>query len=105
MTNGDRIRQMSDSELSKFIVDSITCKTCRIKDYCDKYARYNKSCLMTIQSWLCEDRAKVEECNKCLWATRDGGCSSWNCNFISKDEAFEAWKQVKDSGEDKKDDR
>lgn len=27
------------------------------------------------------------DCNRCLYATRDGGCASWDCNFISIAEA------------------
>lgn len=23
------------------------------------------------------------DCNNCLYATRNGGCASWDCNFIS----------------------
>lgn len=34
----------------------------------------------------------MTDCNKCLWATRDGGCASWNCEFIPMKEAAEAWK-------------
>ena len=37
-----------------------------------------------------EDR----NCNKCLWATRNGGCASWDCEFISKSEAYKAWKEM-----------
>lgn len=32
------------------------------------------------------------DCNKCLWATRDGGCASWDCEFVSKQDAYDAWK-------------
>lgn len=31
-------------------------------------------------------------CDKCLWATRSGGCASWSCEYVNKREAFEAWK-------------
>ena len=34
----------------------------------------------------------MNDCNRCLYATRDGGCASWGCNFISMEEAEEAWK-------------
>lgn len=27
------------------------------------------------------------DCNNCLYATRDGGCASWDCNYISIAEA------------------
>ena len=36
------------------------------------------------------------ECNKCLWATRDGNCASWDCEFVPKREAYEAWKRTKE---------
>ena len=26
-------------------------------------------------------------CNKCIWSTRDGGCVSWKCDFVSHDDA------------------
>lgn len=35
------------------------------------------------------------DCNKCVWARRDGGCTSWDCEFIDKDEAVKAWKEKK----------
>lgn len=31
------------------------------------------------------------DCNKCLWARRDGGCASWDCEFVEKGEAYKAW--------------
>ncbi len=36
----------------------------------------------------------MEDCNKCIFATRDGGCTSWDCEFIDKQEAYEAWKAI-----------
>ena len=36
-----------------------------------------------------------KDCNRCLWATRDGGCASWECEFISKADAYEAFQMVK----------
>lgn len=35
------------------------------------------------------------DCNNCVWARRDGGCTSWDCEFIDKDEAVKAWKEKK----------
>ena len=32
-------------------------------------------------------------CDKCLWATRSGGCASWSCEYVNKREAYEAWKE------------
>ena len=28
-------------------------------------------------------------CNKCLWATRDGECASWECEFVDKRKAYD----------------
>ena len=39
------------------------------------------------------------DCIRCLYATRDGGCASWSCNFISIEEAEEAWKMWFGKGE------
>lgn len=27
------------------------------------------------------------DCNKCIWSTRDCGCVSWECDFISHEDA------------------
>ena len=34
------------------------------------------------------------DCNKCVWSTRDGGCASWDCEFIDRDDAVKAWRQL-----------
>lgn len=39
------------------------------------------------------DDGKENHCDECLWATRSGGCSQWDCEFIDKTEAFEAWRE------------
>lgn len=31
------------------------------------------------------------DCNRCIWATRDGGCASWDCEFIAKRDAATAY--------------
>ena len=36
------------------------------------------------------------DCNKCIFATRDGGCASWECKFVDKEEAYKAWKVAKE---------
>ena len=36
----------------------------------------------------------LSDCNKCVWGTRDGGCASWDCEFIDRDEAVKAWRQL-----------
>lgn len=42
--------------------------------------------------YVTED-GKENHCDECLWATRSGGCSQWDCEFIDKTEAFEAWRE------------
>lgn len=32
------------------------------------------------------------DCNRCIWATRDGDCASWDCDFIAKRDAANAYK-------------
>jgi hypothetical protein len=34
------------------------------------------------------------DCNKCVWGTRDGGCASWECEFIDRDDAVKAWRNL-----------
>ena len=34
------------------------------------------------------------DCNKCVWGTRDGGCASWECEFIDRDDAVKAWRNM-----------
>lgn len=29
----------------------------------------------------------MPDCNKCIWSTRDGGCVSWTCDFVSHEDA------------------
>ena len=29
----------------------------------------------------------MPDCNKCIWSTRSGGCVSWECDFISHEDA------------------
>lgn len=38
-------------------------------------------------------RSELMDCDKCLWATRSGGCASWKCDPIDKREAYTAWKE------------
>jgi hypothetical protein len=35
----------------------------------------------------------MSDCNRCIWATRNGGCASWDCDFVLKDDAYKAWKE------------
>lgn len=35
-------------------------------------------------------------CNSCLWSTRSGDCRRWRCEFVDKQEAYEAWKEKKE---------
>ena len=34
------------------------------------------------------------DCNKCVWGTRDGGCASWECEFIDRNDAVKAWRNM-----------
>ena len=29
----------------------------------------------------------MPDCNKCIWSTRSGGCVSWECDFVSHEDA------------------
>lgn len=37
------------------------------------------------------------DCNKCVWGTRDGGCASWECEFIDRVEAVKAWRKMSEA--------
>lgn len=37
----------------------------------------------------------MRDCNKCIFATRDGGCSKWECEFIDKDSAYKKYKETR----------
>lgn len=37
----------------------------------------------------------MNNCDTCVWATRNGGCASWGCDYIPMKEAAEAWKERK----------
>ena len=39
----------------------------------------------------------MRDCDKCVWATRSGSCSSWNCDFINQAEAAEAWREKQET--------
>lgn len=41
-----------------------------------------------------KDAEYVRDCDKCIWATRSGGCASWNCEYVDKHEAYEAWNRA-----------
>ena len=36
------------------------------------------------------------DCNNCIWSSRDGNCSSWECEFVRNRDAYEAWKEKRD---------
>jgi len=50
--------------------------------------KLNRTNMRNKMSRLNDDR----DCNRCLWATRDGGCASFDCEFVDKNEAYTAWK-------------
>lgn len=33
-------------------------------------------------------------CNNCVRCTPDKGCTAWDCDYIPRKEAIEAWKQI-----------
>ena len=35
----------------------------------------------------------MNNCDTCVWATRNGGCASWGCDYIPMQDAAEAWKE------------
>lgn len=37
----------------------------------------------------------MRDCNRCLWATRNGSCASWDCRFVDQREAYEAYNREK----------
>ena len=37
----------------------------------------------------------MSDCNRCLWATRNGSCASWDCRFVDQREAYEAYSRGK----------
>ena len=36
------------------------------------------------------------DCNNCIWSSRDGSCSSWECEPVDKREAYKAWIEKKE---------
>lgn len=50
MTNGDRIRQMSDEELAKYFFDGI-CSVVPL-DICEKYTPEKGLCEQCVRDWL-----------------------------------------------------
>lgn len=41
-------------------------------------------------------------CDNCVFATRSGGCRSWECEFIPIREAAAAWKAAQERKSDEK---
>jgi hypothetical protein len=41
----------------------------------------------------------MPDCNKCIWSTRDGGCVSWKCDFVSHDDARRMIEKEQKDGE------
>ena len=53
VTNADRIRQMSDEELARFINFHTDCENCPAARVCeDNYALSSDVCMAGIQKWL-----------------------------------------------------
>ena len=43
------------------------------------------------------------DCDNCIYATRSGGCVSWNCEPIPIREAEKAWKEARERENDETD--
>jgi len=41
----------------------------------------------------------MPDCNKCIWSTRDGGCVSWKCDFVSHEDARKMIAEKEEGGE------
>ena len=41
----------------------------------------------------------MPDCNKCIWSTRNGGCVSWKCDFVSHDDARKMIEKEREEGE------
>lgn len=39
------------------------------------------------------------DCRNCVRNRPDVGCTSWDCEYINRDEAIEAWKKVHEKGD------
>lgn len=52
MTNGDKIRKMSDEELIPFVLRATLCIVCSMNDDCD---RQEEKCRSAIRGWLREE--------------------------------------------------
>nr|DAT32237.1 MAG TPA: hypothetical protein [Caudoviricetes sp.] len=59
LTNGDRIRAMTDKELANFIAAYITCDFCWLRDDCSNYG--NVTCYDNFLDWI---RSPVEGSEK-----------------------------------------
>ena len=41
----------------------------------------------------------MPNCNKCIWSTRDGGCVSWECDFVSHEDARKMIEKERKDGD------
>ena len=58
MTNGDKIRQMSDEEIAKYLCN-FACIHCPASNFCDLTIGNTKSCKKVVLNWL-KQEAKDE---------------------------------------------
>lgn len=61
MTNGDKIRDMTDEELAKIYAYASFCDICPVRDVCGSDMDANTSCYEKILEWI---RSPVEESEK-----------------------------------------
>ena len=60
MTNGDRIRQMTDEELTELIYESDACDLCVFDSPCDVDSNFKK-CKDGISTWLKQEEEDKKE--------------------------------------------
>lgn len=66
-----------------------------LNEFYDRHDYCGENCFEIEYESEVEPVKKDRDCDKCIWSTRSGGCSSWDCVFVDKHEAFEAWKKEK----------
>lgn len=62
MTNGARIRAMSDEELAKLLAEHFACNGCPVEDFCCQ-GDNSETCIDTVRKWL-KQEAKMSNDKK-----------------------------------------
>ena len=73
MTNGDRIRQMSNEELAKWLEDKSGFDTCKICDYDNNLCEYE--CVAGIKAYLESEEEQMSEVKKCCLCDEELCCA------------------------------